>query len=223
MPRRAARLDRDDAPPGLALGPLLATLRTERAAFDAEADAAFETAHRRADGLDDDVIDARLAEPEFRGRLAEILKANGYDFASLAVSQRRQAAREYIQKVERKQSGAEGGGADIDPASVPNELVDTMLADADFRTKLDEMLAGANLPNLASMDGEQQKGMARAFIAATMQAKAEQQPGSKPADTPTPPAAAPPPAPPPAAAQPQQSGGVLSRLFGRWMRRNRQS
>ena len=70
---------------GLAdLAPTIADLRAQRARFDAEADAAFEEARkvRRADGLDDDVIDARLADPAFRARLsatlvAERLQASG--------------------------------------------------------------------------------------------------------------------------------------------------
>ena len=56
---------------GLAdLAPTIADLTAQRARFDAEADAAFEEARkvRRADGLDDDVIDARLADPRSDGQ-----------------------------------------------------------------------------------------------------------------------------------------------------------
>ncbi len=62
------------------LAPTIADLTAQRARFDAEADAAFEEARkvRRADGLDDNVIDARLADPAFRARLSALLVANGY-------------------------------------------------------------------------------------------------------------------------------------------------
>ncbi len=211
-------LYRDDAPPGLALGRLLAALRTERAAFDKDADAAFEDARkvRRADGLDDDVIDARLADPEFRSRLNAALVGSGYKpLDDTPIEEQRNDARNYILNVERKQSGAEGE-ADA-PPPLPDAMVDAMLADAGIRDALTKLYKDNDLDT----PFEQIPREMHARILAKLVADGVINVEEKPADTPQPPPAAAPP-PPPAQGQPQQSGGVLSRLFGRWMRRNRQ-
>ncbi len=224
---------------GLAdLAPTIADLRAQRARFDAEADAAFEEARkvRRADGLDDEVIDARLADPAFRARLSALLVANGYKpLDETPIDEQRRDARQYILQVERKREAdaereapAEGG---TDPASIPDALVEETLGNADIRRLLDEMLVKSGSPKLADLDAADQRAAARAMIEAMAQAEAKPHPATKaapppPRAPPRPAAAAPsPPAQPqpPTASKPaprKGNGGILGRLFGPLMRRN---
>ena len=224
---------------GLAdLAPTIADLHAQRARFDAEADAAFEEARkvRRADGLDDDVIDARLADPAFRARLSTLLVANGYKpLDETPIDEQRRDARQYILQVERKREAdaereapAEGG---TDPASIPDALVEETLGNADIRRLLDEMLVKSGSPKLADLDAADQRAAARAMIEAMAQAEAKPHPATKaapppPRASPRPAAAAPsPPAQPqpPTASKPaprKGNGGILGRLFGPLMRRN---
>ncbi len=157
------------------LAPTLADLSAQRARFDEAADAAFEEARRirRADGLDDDIIDARLADPEFRVRLNAVLVANGYKpLDETPIEEQRNDARQYILEVERRQdSDAKQQEAGIDPDAIPDELVDGMLGDADFRKMLDEALVASDNPKLADLDGNHQRAYARAMIAAMAQAR----------------------------------------------------
>jgi tetratricopeptide (TPR) repeat protein len=230
LQRLAARHGLDD------LGPTFSDLRTQLAAFDAEADAAFEHARRRADGLDDHVLDTRLADPKFRARLDRALVASGYkpldetpieeqrrdarnyvqvlrkeaaesgklddlvidirlddpafrralvkamknsdmpDLDTLPLDAQRDYARKYIRQVERKGDGEPSSersddGTSVDPAAIPDALVEQMLDDAAFRETLDDFLGKAGQGRLASMSREDQLEAARALIAALIQAK----------------------------------------------------
>jgi hypothetical protein len=168
------------------LAPTLADLAAQRARFDAAADAAFEEARKspaRADGLDDDVIDARLADRKFLMRLGDILQANGHELGKLSVEQRRQAAREYIQKVERQQEPASKLG--IDPDSIPDDLVSEMLGQAEFRKMLDEALAASGNPRLADLDAGRRRGYARAMIAAMAEARSRKDAAEQPSPDPS--------------------------------------
>jgi hypothetical protein len=216
---------------GLAdLASTITDLRAARARFDAEADVAFEEARkvRRADGLDDDVIDARLADPEFRARLSAVLVANGYKpLDETPIEEQRRDARQYILQVERKQetdNAPEKPG--IDTSSIPDTLVEQMLADASFRATLDEIHTKGGLPKLADLDADGRSAAARRMIAAIMQAEDEAGSGrASKAAAPLPPEPAPPAPPSPPPAQPPPSatkrrGGILRALFGPFMRRN---
>ena len=114
----------------------IADLRVQRARFDAEADAAFEEARkvRRADGLDDDVIDARLADPAFRAGLSMLLVANGYKpLDETPIDEQRKDARQYIpanQAQAGRRRGARGHPAEggTDPPQSPTRLSRRRLA-----------------------------------------------------------------------------------------------
>ena len=100
-----------------------------------------------------------------------------------------------------------------DEPEIPDEQVDQMLADAGFRSGLDEALVKAGIPKLASLDAAQHRGYARAMIAAIMKANAGNQPA------PTPPAA---PAAKPATAAPQpppRRSGIIASLLAPFKRR----
>jgi hypothetical protein len=220
----------------LDLAPTLADLGDERARFDAAPDAAFEEARkvRRDDGLDDDVIDARLADPQFRARLNAVLVANGYKpLHETPIEEQRNDARQYIFQVERRQdTEPKRQDPDIDPDSIPDELVDDMLGQADFRKMLDDALVQSGTPKLADLDADRQRAYARAMIAAIAQARNQGDAGDEPGPdaghveaAPEAPAPRPQrPLPPAAQLQPEpaeSTGGVLSRFFGSLLRRNR--
>ena len=174
---------------GLAdLAPTIADLTAQRARFDAEADAAFEQARkvRRSDGLDDDVIDARLADPAFRQSLAEILQANGHDLDKLALPVQRQAAREYIEKVERK------GEKEPQPDGLDDDVIDARLADPAFRARLSALLVSNGYKPLDETPVEEQRNDARTYILEVERKReADAEPGGAPAKGDTDPASIP--------------------------------
>jgi len=184
-------------------------------------------------GLDDDVIDARLADGEFRARLEAVLKQNGHTLEEKPIDWQRQAAREYINKIERKQEGK--GPKDVDPDAIPDEMVTQMLADEKFRQFLDDFQDKSGRPKLADLEEAEQRQIARLAIAAIMKAKTkagqgsdDQRPAAMPDEAGTAPVAAapkpePPPPEPPPATEPPRSGGTwatISRLFGGLLRRD---
>ena len=142
----------------------------------------------------------RISEEGWRS----YLDANGHDLDKLALPEQRQAAREYIEKVERRprQDADEPTEGDTDPALIPDAIVEEALDNADFRRLLDEMLVKSGSPKLADLDADEQRAVARAMIAAM--AQSEDETASRPASEAAPPRPrAPPPAPPrPAAAGP---------------------
>jgi len=139
----------------------LPDLHAARAIFDAEADAAFAQARkvRRKDGLDDDLIDARLADPAFRAKLDARLKSGGYPpSGTTPLEEQRNDARQYILQVERKQQKPNSP----DLSAIPDELVDKML------TEHREMLAKILRDNgydLESLSPQEQRNAARQLIA----------------------------------------------------------
>jgi len=204
----------------------LPDLHAARAIFDIEADAAFEQARKRADGLDDDLIDARLADPEFRAKLDARLKSGGYPpSGTTPLEEQRNDARQYIREVERKQQKPDTP----DLSAIPDELVAQMLENPDFRTALDEAHTRMGLAVLADLSPSDQQEAARGFLAAMIQAQAGTESEAEQAEVqaqpdlildpdpmPEPPAAEPVPA---ATPEPPKRGGVMARFFGAFMRR----
>ncbi|MCI4665589.1 MAG: hypothetical protein MRY74_12790 [Neomegalonema sp.] len=117
------------------LEPTRDELRAARAKFDAREDAAFAAARRRADGLDDDVVDAHLRNPAFRARLtraAEIYRWAAPD--SLGLAERRELARRYIVEIESKIEQPAQPEAPT-PQLAPGQI-DQLLARTDVRAQL---------------------------------------------------------------------------------------
>jgi hypothetical protein len=174
-----------------------------------------------------------------------LLVANGYKpLDETPIDKQRRDARQYILQVERKREAdaereapAEGDSGHerpvVDPASIPDALVEETLGNADFRRLLDEMLVKSGSPKLADLAAADQRAAARAMIDAMAQAEAETKPHPATEAAPPPPRASPRPAAaapsppaqpqPPAASKPaprKGNGGILGRLFGPLMRRN---
>ena len=68
------------------------------------------------------------------------------------LAEQRNDARQYILQIERSQEAKPQQSPSIDPDSIPDELVEQMLSDADFRTTLDELHERMKLSELADLD-----------------------------------------------------------------------
>lgn len=118
----------------------------------------------KEDGLDDASVDAWLAVPANRKKLDAMLTANGYPpSGTTPLEEQRNDARQYIVEIERKQQ-KKPDAPKIDPASIPDELVDQMLATPQLRATLAKALRD-NGHDLDDMPPDQQRLAAREFIA----------------------------------------------------------
>ncbi len=157
------------------LDQIRAEMRDQRARFDAEEDAKFEKARAYPDGLDDDVIDGRLANPNFRARLAAANEQVGLPkLEDVSLERRREMARQFITQIERAQE-KQPSKPSVDPASIPDEMVAQALGDAQFRATVDRIHEQMGQPKLAELSPEDQRQAARSVLAAMAAAQQKQE------------------------------------------------
>lgn len=140
------------------LEPAIAELRADRARFDSLADRDFEAARRvdRSDGLDDAVIDAFLADPNFRERLSNALVANGYKpLDATPLEEQRDDARAFVKQL---RDAAKQSDRLDDP------IIDVRLGDPQFRGVLASAMAESGMPLLDTLSLAEQREYARKYI-----------------------------------------------------------